>query len=310
MPVVEVEPVRAEAPIPAEAPILAETPILALEGVTKVYGRPGPLARMLPGAGEGFRALDAVSLAVAPGTVLGIVGESGSGKSTLAHVAVGLTRPSAGTVRLGGHDRAGLSRAQARVWRRAVQIVFQDPNGALNPRKTVRRCLAETLVLADLPRERHEARSVELLGMVGLGAETLGRLPHQLSGGQRQRIGLARALAMDPRLLIADEPVASLDVSLQAQVVNLLMRLTRELGLTLIFISHDLALVRRIATRVVVMQGGRIVEDAPATDLFAAPGHPYTRTLLAAVPRGLAGRRESARHGRQPASISAGNREA
>jgi ABC-type glutathione transport system ATPase component len=278
----------------------APPPILALEGVTKLYGRPGPLARLLPGAGEGFRALDAVDLAVETGGVLGIVGESGSGKSTLAHVAVGLTQPTAGTVRLGGQDRAALAPDEARAWRRAVQIVFQDPNGALNPRKTVRRCLGETLALTDLPRAGHEARSVELLGMVGLGAEALGRLPHQLSGGQRQRVGLARALAMEPRLLIADEPVASLDVSLQAQVVNLLIRLTRELGLTLVFISHDLALVRRIATRVVVMQRGRIVEDAPAAALFAAPSHPYTRTLLAAVPKGLAGRRA--------ASISAGNR--
>ncbi|MBT9288598.1 ATP-binding cassette domain-containing protein [Prosthecodimorpha staleyi] len=265
-------------------------PILSLSGVTKSYPRGGMLGSLF-GAREPVLALDDVSLDVMAGDVVGIVGESGSGKSTLAQLAVGLTRPTAGTIRLGGEDLGLLMRDHAGPWRRRIQMAFQDSSSALNPRKSVGRCLDETLALAGVDRAARTGEAAALLGRVGLGAEMLPRLPHELSGGQRQRVGLARALAMKPDVLIADEPVSALDVSLQAQVINLLGRLTGELGLTLLFISHDLALVRALCRRVIVMRKGRIVEEGPCLQVLEAPRHDYTRLLLSAVPKGIEGRR-------------------
>jgi ABC-type glutathione transport system ATPase component len=196
-----------------------------------------------------------------------------------------------GEVLLDGQSMAELMRDHAGPWRRRVQMVFQDSSSALNPRKSVERCLGETLALRGVPRAQRDSEIADLLTLVGLGPEIGPRLPHELSGGQRQRIGLARALAMKPEVLIADEPVSALDVSLQAQVINLLSRLTRELGLTLLFISHDLALVRTLCSRIVVMRKGAIVEQGPCLDVLGRPQHPYTQALIAAVPKCLAGRR-------------------
>jgi ABC-type glutathione transport system ATPase component len=263
-----------------------DTTALEFRHVSKAYRQPGLFDRLL-GRKPPFLALDDISLAITRGDVVGIVGESGSGKSTLAQIAVGLIPPSTGEVRHDGTSLVILARTPPRQWRPRVQMVFQDSSGALNPRKTVGRCLGETLGLRGVPAAARTEEVLALLALVGLGAEAMSRLPHELSGGQRQRVGLARALAMKPEVLIADEPVSSLDVSLQAQIINLLARLTRELNLTLVFISHDLALVRSLCRRVVVMYGGRIVEDGLCADVFAHPAQDYTRRLLAAVPRGL-----------------------
>lgn len=265
-------------------------PILSLRSVCKSFPQGGLLDRLLGRDGR-LVALDDVSLDVMRGDVVGIVGESGSGKSTLAGLAVGLARPTSGEVLLDGQPMAELMRDHAGPWRRRVQMVFQDSSSALNPRKSVARCLGETLALRGVPKPRRDGEIADLLTLVGLGPEIGPRLPHELSGGQRQRIGLARALAMKPEVLIADEPVSALDVSLQAQVINLLSRLTRELGLTLLFISHDLALVRTLCSRIVVMRKGAIVEQGPCLEVLDRPQHPYTRALIAAVPKGLAGRR-------------------
>jgi ABC-type glutathione transport system ATPase component len=266
-------------------------PILSLRGVAKTYAQGSALDRLL-GRNTSFVALDRISLDVARGDIVGIVGESGSGKSTLANIAVGLTKPTAGEVLLDGEPMSALMRDHAGPWRRRIQMAFQDSSSALNPRKTVSRCLIETLALRGVPREQREAEALAMLELVGLGAELAPRLPHELSGGQRQRVGLARALAMKPEILIADEPVSSLDVSLQAQVINLLNRLTRELGLTLLFISHDLALVRTLCSRIIVMRKGEIVEQGACLDVLDRPTHPYTQLLIAAVPKGIAGRRK------------------
>ncbi|CAN7438391.1 ATP-binding cassette domain-containing protein [Bosea sp. LjRoot237] len=265
-------------------------PILSLRSVSKSFPQGGLLDRLL-GRDNGLIALDDVSLDILRGDVVGVVGESGSGKSTLAGLAVGLAQPTSGEVLLDGAPMAELMRDHAGAWRRRVQMVFQDSSSALNPRKSVARCLGETLALRGVPKAQRESEIAELLTLVGLGPEIGPRLPHELSGGQRQRIGLARALAMKPEVLIADEPVSALDVSLQAQVINLLSRLTRELGLTLLFISHDLALVRTLCSRIVVMRKGAIVEQGPCLDVLDRPQHPYTQALIAAVPKGLAGRR-------------------
>ncbi|KRE00925.1 hypothetical protein ASE61_18305 [Bosea sp. Root670] len=265
-------------------------PVLSLRGVSKSFSQGGLLDR-LRRRDNRLVALHDVSLDVMRGDVVGIVGESGSGKSTLAGLAVGLAQPTSGEVLLDGQSMTELMRDHAGPWRRRVQMVFQDSSSALNPRKSVARCLGETLALHGVPKPQRESEIVDLLTLVGLGREIGPRLPHELSGGQRQRIGLARALAMKPEVLIADEPVSALDVSLQAQVINLLSRLTRELGLTLLFISHDLALVRTLCSRIVVMQKGAIVEQGPCLDVLDRPQHPYTQALIAAVPKGLAGRR-------------------
>ena len=228
--------------------------------------------------------------AVAPGTIFGLVGESGSGKSTLAQIMVRLIAPSSGQMLYRGRDVATLDAAGRRAFRRGVQMVFQDTGSSLNPRKRIRRVLAEALAARGAPRAGRGGEAAGLMDRVGLDLPLLDRFPHELSGGQRQRVGIARALAMRPDLLIADEPVSALDVSLQGQIINLLQEISRELGLSIVLISHDLAVVARVCSDLAVMNKGRIVERGPPSRVLVSPEHPYTRALLAAVPRGLTGR--------------------
>ena len=237
------------------------------------------------GAPAGTLAVDGVSIEVVPGETLALVGESGSGKSTLGRMLAGLERPDTGSVRWGGRDLADMSRAERLAFHRSVQIVFQDPYASLNPRLSVGAALAEVLAVHHLvgpagPR----ARVAELLERVGLDSGSGSRFPHEFSGGQRQRIGIARALAVEPSIIIADEPVSALDVSVQAKILALLDRLRVDLGLGYLFISHDLAVVRRVADRVAVMRGGRVIEQGPAPVVYEDPAEPYTRMLLEAVP--------------------------
>ncbi len=231
-------------------------------------------------------ALSGVGLAIAAGETLGVVGESGCGKSTLARCLVRLIAPDAGAVRFDGTDIATLSGPSRRAFSRAVQMVFQDPFASLNPRMTVGETLAEVLhVHAIVPKDQIQARVLQLLDLVQLPATAAARRPHEFSGGQRQRIGIARALAVEPRVIIADEPVSALDVSVQAQIVNLFVDLQARLGLSLVFITHDLRLVRHITHRIAVMYLGRVVETGPTETVFTTPRHPYTRALLSAVPK-------------------------
>lgn len=233
-------------------------------------------------------ALDGVSLVIRQGEVLGLVGESGSGKSTLGHIIVRLLDVTSGTVCYRGEDITALTRLGS--FRQRMQIVFQDSSSSLNPRKTIGHALRDPLRLRGVQRIERAAEAERLLDQVGLPAAFAHRYPHQISGGQRQRVGIARALAMRPEFLVADEPISSLDVSLQAQILKLLMRLRADLGLTMLLISHDLAVVNHVSTRVAVMYAGRIVETGPPAEVFRAPAHPYTEMLLASIPRGLAGR--------------------
>ena len=232
-------------------------------------------------------ALDDVTLAVEEGESLGIVGETGCGKSTLARILLNLTDPTSGVVRWRGEDVTHARGAGLAELRRKRQLVFQDPAGALNPRKTVGAALADPFAIHGLLPERtaRARRVAQLLEQVGLEPVLANRHPHELSGGMRQRVGIARAIALEPQLLVADEPVSALDVSIQAQILTLLRDLQRDLGLTLVLISHDLAVVRHMCARVAVMREGRLVEVAPAEELYAAPREAYTRELLAAVPR-------------------------
>lgn len=226
-------------------------------------------------------ALDGVNLTVAKGEVVGLAGESGCGKSTLGRVLAGLMPPSDGRVEWMGKSITQLSQAETRRMRLATQIIFQDPMSSLNPRLRVQDIIGEAPVFHGLVKRRHlRDRVAELLHLVGLDPDHASRYPHQFSGGQRQRIGIARALAVNPDLLICDESIAALDVSIQAQMLNLFMRLRRELDLTVVFISHDLSVIRHISDRVVVMYLGRVVEQAETEILFGAPAHPYTRALL------------------------------
>ncbi|MBG6084045.1 dipeptide ABC transporter ATP-binding protein [Zhihengliuella flava] len=262
-------------------------PVLRAHGLSKSFDRPAP------GAGrERFTAVDGVSLEVAEGTTLGIVGESGSGKTTTARLLLGLTEPDAGRVELFGRAWAGTSgsghhvrEAERRDRRHQLGAVYQDPLSSFDPRWTVGALLADALSRGRTARAgRYMGRIQELLGLVGLSPELSGRHPRTLSGGQRQRVAIARALAPEPRVIVCDEPVSALDVSVQAQVLDLLDDLQRELGLTYLFISHDLAVVQHVSDSLVVMREGRIVESGPAADVFAAPQHEYTRALLAAAP--------------------------
>jgi ABC-type oligopeptide transport system ATPase subunit len=232
------------------------------------------------------KAVDRVSFEVIRGETLGIVGETGCGKSTTARLMMRLLEPTAGTVRFEGEDITHLKGGKLKAVRRELQMVFQDPYSSLNPRKTVGSIVAEPFAIHGLHSDRSERRKKvrELMDTVGLNPEHYNRYPHEFSGGQRQRIGVARALALGPKLLIADEPVSALDVSIQAQVLNLLRELQRSMGLTLVLISHDLSVVRHMCDRVAVMYAGKIVELADNEALYSSPQHPYTRELLAAVP--------------------------
>ena len=257
------------------------TPLLELAGVTKHF----PIRNALGRTRGAVRAVDGVTLHVMAGEVLAIVGESGCGKSTLGRVALRLIEPDSGSIRFEGEDFSGLAPRALRARRQDAQIIFQDPFGSLDPRMSVAADIEEPLILhTTLDRAGRAARVADLLTRVGLRPEMAGRWPHEFSGGQRQRIAIARALASAPKLIIGDEPVSALDVSVQAQVLNLLQDLIAELNLGFIMISHDLGVVRHIADRVAVMYLGRIVEEGPAAQVFAAPRHPYTRALLAAVP--------------------------
>ena len=238
--------------------------------------------------GIAIRALDGVSFTVAANEVLGIVGESGSGKSTLARTLMRLNAPTSGYVRLDGQDFATLSGTDLKAARKKMQMVFQDPFGSLNPRHTVGYVVAEPLIVHGVARRPALQQAGTLLDLVGLSATAAGRYPHEFSGGQRQRIAIARALALEPRLIIADEPVSALDVSIQSQILNLITELRARLGLAMIFISHDLSVIRHVSDRVAVMYFGRIVEMASTETLFARPKHPYTQALLSVALRGKA----------------------
>ncbi len=232
------------------------------------------------------RALEDVSLSLAPGRTLAVVGESGCGKSTLARQIAMLEVPTSGSVRIGGVDATSADAPTRRALRRSVQMVFQNPFASLNPRKKIGLALEEPLAInTSLGKSEREERGRAMLARVGLSPEHYRRYPHMFSGGQRQRVAIARALMLEPRLVIADEPVSALDVSIQAQVLNLLMDLQDETGVAYVFISHNLAVVELIADEVIVMYLGRVMERAPKAELFAAPRHPYTRALLASTPR-------------------------
>ena len=259
-----------------------EAPLLRVSNVSKVYfGQPWLFSKAPQ---EQLRAVDDASFTLRRGETLGIVGESGSGKSTLARMLLGLDAPTEGTIEFEGRNLTGATAAETFKIRRRMQFVFQDPTASLNPRMTIQQIVAEPWAIHQgvLPREQWRARVAELLEMVGLKAEHADRHPHQFSGGQRQRIAIARSLALNPDLIVCDEAVSALDVSIQAQVIDLLKELRRELGLSYVFIAHDLALVRDFATSVIVMYRGKIVEQGPTAEVYGAPRHDYTRRLLAA----------------------------
>jgi oligopeptide transport system ATP-binding protein len=261
----------------------ANEPIVRVEKLTKHFPvRGGLLARR----GPVVRAVDGVTLDVRAGETVGLVGESGCGKSTLGRVVLRLLDPTDGAIRFEGKDITTTSQRALRPVRRRMQIVFQDPYSSLNPRMTVRAAIGEAMRIHGLvsSRDEEQAKIAKLLERVGLRPETMSRYPHEFSGGQRQRIGIARALAVEPRFIVADEPVSALDVSIQAQIVNLLRDLQDELGLAYLFIAHDLSVVEYVSHRVAVMYLGKIVELAPAGEIYADAKHPYTKALLSAIP--------------------------
>ncbi|MEZ5073468.1 MAG: dipeptide ABC transporter ATP-binding protein [Solirubrobacterales bacterium] len=270
-------------PIPAGAAVGTEDPILVVDHLVKHFPiKAGILFDRQIGA---VQAVDDVSFAVNRGETLGLVGESGCGKSTLARTILQLIPPTSGSVRFEGREIAGIGRRRARELRRDMQMVFQDPYASLNPRKRIAQIIGDPMLLHGIVK-RSEVKGVvqDLLETVGLNPEHYNRFPHEFSGGQRQRIGIARALALRPKLIIADEPVSALDVSIQAQIINLLEDLQDEYRLTYIFVAHDLSVVRHVADRIAVMYLGKIVEIGPAEAVYNTPIHPYTEALLSAVP--------------------------
>jgi oligopeptide transport system ATP-binding protein len=265
----------------------AAAPLLSVEGLTKRFTDRHTAADRLRRRGPAvLTALDNVDIRVEPGETLGVVGESGSGKSTLARCIVRLYDPDEGSVDFDGQDVLAAEGAELRALRRAIQMIYQDPYSSLNPRLRVGAAVAEPALVHGLIEKGDEERhAADLLERVGLRREAVNRYPHEFSGGQRQRIAIARSLAVEPRLLIADEAVSALDVSIQAQLLALLEEIRRELGLTMIFISHQLSVISRLADRVAIMYLGRVVETGATADVFANPRHPYTRVLLEAHPR-------------------------
>jgi oligopeptide transport system ATP-binding protein len=275
-------------PTSAEKRVIAAAPaepgaLVRTEKLTKEF--PGGSLDLLGRKRLVVHAVDGVNLAIMPGEALGLVGESGSGKSTLGRLVLKLLEPTAGRVFFDGRDLAKVSRRDLRALRRQMQLVFQDPYASLNPRMRVSSIVGEGIEIHKLARGREkEERIVSLLEMVGMGADALDRYPHEFSGGQRQRIGIARALAVNPRFLVLDEPVSALDVSIQAQIINLLQDLQERLHLTYLFIAHDLRVVEHISQRTAIMYLGKIVELAERDEIYANPRHPYTRALLSAIP--------------------------
>jgi peptide/nickel transport system ATP-binding protein len=268
---------RVGAVTPPEAPRV----LLRVEGLTKHFARRrGPFRRAV----HTVRALDAVTFDVHAGEVFGLAGESGSGKSTLARAIVGLTRPTAGSIRIDDREIGDGTQRDRHASRRRVQMVFQNPGSSLNPRRSIQQTVGLPLTIDGQGGDRLRQRTAELLEMVELPRAFLAKYPHELSGGQKQRVAIARALAAQPRLLVLDEPTSALDVSVQAKVIELLRRLRRELGLTYLFISHDLSLMRTFTDRVGVLYLGQIAETGCTDDVFRSPRHPYTRGLIASVP--------------------------
>lgn len=253
-------------------------PVLEITGLSKVFAGGSAFG----GKRSDFRAVDNVSFSIAKGQVYGLAGESGSGKSTIARMIMGLTEPSEGAIRVCGQDI--VSTGDWRAYRRKVQMVFQNPSGSLNPRRTVGQSISVPLQASRFPRADRARRVAELLDMVQLPAEFAHRYPHELSGGQKQRVAIGRALALSPELLVLDEPTSALDVSVQAKVIELLIDLGQKLGLTYLFISHDLSLMRNFTQDVGVLYRGQIVETGPTGKVFENPQHDYTRLLLASVP--------------------------
>ncbi|MDQ2140407.1 ABC transporter ATP-binding protein [Alcaligenaceae bacterium B3P038] len=262
---------------------MADTmPLLSIDGLQVHYPVRGGWLR----PAEVARAVDGVSLTIAPGETLGLVGESGSGKTTLGRAILRRTPLTAGTISFRGEDITHAHGEPLRRLRRHMQLVFQDPSTSLNPRHTVFDAIAEPLIVHGLAGDRHalDARVAQLIAQVGLPPDAAHRYPHAFSGGQRQRVGIARALAIGPDLIVADEPVSALDVSVRAQIINLFQDLQQALGLSILLIAHDLAVVRHISHRIAIMYAGRVVEIGPRDDVYERPLHPYTRSLLAAVP--------------------------
>jgi peptide/nickel transport system ATP-binding protein len=271
-------------PTTVAAPLAAErgAPLLVVKGLSKRFPLRTGLLQRVSGS---VHAVDDVDLRIAPGTTLGLVGESGSGKSTLARLVTRLIEPTNGRVELNGTDITALRGPKLRRERQGIQMVFQDPYSSLDPRQSILEVVGEPLrIHTDLNRAQRQQRVIELLGQVGIGPHVLGRQPHEFSGGQRQRIAIARALALEPRLLVCDEPVSALDVSTQSQVINLLSDLQDRLGLAYLFIAHDLSVVRHLSDRIAVMYLGQIIEEGDANEVYVRPTHPYTAALLSAIP--------------------------